>query len=508
MGDKIELKSIKELLGMKFFIPNYQRGYRWKEKQVQQLLEDIDTFVPTEKNPFYFLQALAVAKNEDKFNVVDGQQRLTTISLILNNENQEWISYDRLADNSIDRHYKNQAKETIDSFLGKADVESNKRRQEFCDKIKDKCKFLWYEVAPDKELSTFNDLNSGKIPAKDSELVKCILLSKGSDEPIVVTQARAMEWDAIEREMNNDNFFAWMTPRNVWKEDDRMTVLFRYSGFCPDEKTEEVFPFLTEIQSTIQEGKSRETIWKQICSAYYHLIAWYNDSLMYHAFGAYVHRRGNEKCMPLSDIKSKLEEIANYDLSGDDVFNVNDTEKKKLHRYLLLANCAYCWKRWPMRYDFKQHRKIGTWSIEHIFARNQKNLSEEDFKSWNIPADRFEDYKKDCDANKGNEWLKKVLGERYPSENEDNSLKNMALLSRDANSVLNNKLFDGKRNEIMGWAENHWEKYWVPSMTEAVFMKSLLGVSMDPFFSEKDKEAYLAEMKNSIKEFINALKNY
>ena len=35
--NKIELKSVSELLGMKFFIPSYQRGYRWTEQQVKDL---------------------------------------------------------------------------------------------------------------------------------------------------------------------------------------------------------------------------------------------------------------------------------------------------------------------------------------------------------------------------------------------------------------------------------------------------------------------------------------
>ena len=39
--NKIELKSIRELLGMHFFIPSYQRGYRWTEQQAIDLLNDI-----------------------------------------------------------------------------------------------------------------------------------------------------------------------------------------------------------------------------------------------------------------------------------------------------------------------------------------------------------------------------------------------------------------------------------------------------------------------------------
>lgn len=40
----IGLKSVRELLGMNFFIPDYQRGYRWTEQQVEDLLNDIKDF--------------------------------------------------------------------------------------------------------------------------------------------------------------------------------------------------------------------------------------------------------------------------------------------------------------------------------------------------------------------------------------------------------------------------------------------------------------------------------
>lgn len=80
------LKSIGELEGMEFHIPHYQRGYRWGEKEVKALLEDIEDFMNTIKNKdkenkeFYCLQPVFVRQAEEKqFNVIDGQQRLTTI---------------------------------------------------------------------------------------------------------------------------------------------------------------------------------------------------------------------------------------------------------------------------------------------------------------------------------------------------------------------------------------------------------------------------------------------
>ena len=96
--NKIELKSVSELLGMKFFIPSYQRGYRWTEQQVKDLLEDIWQFAKKKKQEyeFYCLQPLVVKLmsnndkqkaqlniNEEWYEVIDGQQRLTTIFLIL-----------------------------------------------------------------------------------------------------------------------------------------------------------------------------------------------------------------------------------------------------------------------------------------------------------------------------------------------------------------------------------------------------------------------------------------
>ena len=47
--NKIELKTITELLGMHFFIPSYQRGYRWTEQQVEDLLNDIWEFSKKKK---------------------------------------------------------------------------------------------------------------------------------------------------------------------------------------------------------------------------------------------------------------------------------------------------------------------------------------------------------------------------------------------------------------------------------------------------------------------------
>ena len=94
--NKIELKSIPQLLNLNFFIPSYQRGYRWTTQQVKDLLEDIRDFSQQkhQEGEFYCVQPLVVREmNEQEkkqnslegkwYEVIDGQQRLTTIYLIL-----------------------------------------------------------------------------------------------------------------------------------------------------------------------------------------------------------------------------------------------------------------------------------------------------------------------------------------------------------------------------------------------------------------------------------------
>lgn len=512
MSKNISLKSIVDFENnnINFYIPSYQRGYRWKSRQVSQLIDDIDAFTPTESSPFYFLQALAVTKDieNNRVNVVDGQQRLTTLNLILGEESGELhIDYARDANKELDKYFKCIAEDVIKEKLGKIGTE---RRTEFCKKIKERCRFLYYEVEKAKELSTFNDLNSGKIPAKDSELVKCVMLTLGNDEASNVTKARADEWDDIERMLNNNSFFSFITPRNTWKEDDGMTVLLRYAGLIPTktEQEEEVFPFLTRILDELKT-KSRMTIWKMIYSALSRLLEWYNDPLMYHVFGAIVHQRNNKDIKPKTrkEILDAIEKMAEYKPKEDK--NDYSNWGEDLFNYLLLSNVAFCWKRWPYRYSFEMHRKVDAWSIEHIFARNQKDLDEKELAEWLGEDDSesaFNEYRTECDKGKGDDWLSKKLGSRYPST-EDNSVKNLALLPKNANSSLNNKLFEGKREAVSKWACDSWTDYWAPPVTETVFMKSLPGLKMTlPYWSEEDKETYINTMSMNIASFIDALK--
>src|SRR5574337_1541958 len=84
--NELELRSVDQLLNESFFVPAYQRGYRWTSRQVMELLDDVFAFVKEKRqsnDEFYCLQPVVVAHREKHWELIDGQQRLTTIFLIL-----------------------------------------------------------------------------------------------------------------------------------------------------------------------------------------------------------------------------------------------------------------------------------------------------------------------------------------------------------------------------------------------------------------------------------------
>ena len=171
MSSKISIKAINELLEYEFNIPSYQRGYRWTKQQVEDLLNDINEFTPrnipnSSEKTWYCLQPIVVKKyTEEKFDVIDGQQRLTTIYLILYYLNQEYkevrtkifeLEYETRKDSA--NYLKNELgkKEKDDSNIDYFHISvayqtikdwfKNKDKKSFESKLSSSVKVIWYET--------------------------------------------------------------------------------------------------------------------------------------------------------------------------------------------------------------------------------------------------------------------------------------------------------------------------------------------------------------------------
>lgn len=239
-GNKIELKSVNELLGMKFFIPSYQRGYRWTEQQVKDLLNDILEFSQKKKQEyeFYCLQPLVVKrKDEDVLNsikaatsieevetllkgsweVIDGQQRLTTLFIILSvleekslysieyetrNDSKDFLkNIDESKKNeNIDYYHIYQSKQTVTSWFNN----DEEKKAKFKNILLNSVKFIWYESVNEDPIKVFTRLNIGKISLTNAELIKALFLNrsnfgeKNSEHLKLRQQEIASERDNIE----------------------------------------------------------------------------------------------------------------------------------------------------------------------------------------------------------------------------------------------------------------------------------------------------------------------
>ncbi len=442
VANKIELKTVNELLDMKFFIPSYQRGYRWTEQQVKDLLNDVNEFNPerikdSDEETWYCLQPLVVKKmektdsrleNENErdnwYEVIDGQQRLTTIFIIVNligddsslslqyqtrPKSTEFLRNIRNSndDSNIDFHFMLEAKNSVLDWKGD--------KPSLLKKLTNSCKFIWYETEDDA-YDVFKRLNSGKISLSNAELVKALLMKKdnfiGLDKDALQLKQYEMagEWDRIEQILHNDSFWYFINPEpedarfNCTRMDFILELILRckkkdgsdYYEYDVDSETVRNNYFIFSTLSRLINESDWSEQWKQI-QRYFRIIkSWYDDRSKYHYIGYLMNLKGEDK-------KSTLRLLLSKSDMAKDKFNdfikercretiIKNNKKEvdlskyeygkhssEIHNVLLLFNLATTQNQISemSRYPFDKHYEAAKkkWSLEHIHAQNEKMVT-------------------------------------------------------------------------------------------------------------------------------------
>lgn len=353
---EIKLISVGEILNpnKEFVVPSYQRGYRWTERQVEDLLNDIWEFKndigkleeKKRQGKFYCLQPIVV-KNKNiggnKYEVIDGQQRLTTIYIILSYlENTENFSIEyktrkksknflkeikqiKDSDRNIDFYYMSRAFRCIkDWFENKENT-----KEDFGEVLKQNVEFIWYEVDEKANgVEIFTRINMGKIPLTNAELIKALFLKRSNfdkdekdEKKIKLRQLEiANEWDNIEYSLQNDEFWYFLN-----KEENNISTRIEFIfDLIANEIVENPEEFLKEINEkigdknkNIKEAKKQiekfkgkrddywtfmvfnalfeygredekaiiEYLWEKIKSYFLTFQEWFNDRELYHKIG-------------------------------------------------------------------------------------------------------------------------------------------------------------------------------------------------------------------------------
>lgn len=547
---RFDTKSILEIEG-KFFVPDYQRGYRWGEDVVKQLLDDIKKNGEI-NNQIYYLQPIVVkARKEGDYELIDGQQRLTTLYLILkylskylpdikigyeiHYETRE-STHDYLqnidpekSEENIDFFFVNQAYNTIKNWFN----EDTEKCEDFLEQIKKYVKIIWYE--PEEEISgeeLFTRLNIGRIPLTNSELIRALFLSRNNGVTHEKQLEISTEWDKIEKELRSSAFWAFLT--NEKEYINRIELLFNMMANRSNEKDDYATFFF------FNEKKDKISVWNEIIAYYEKLKELYEDRELFHKVGYLVALKLNSTQNILketeekkkSELKSYIDEKIKVSLENIELKELDYEEKTKkedIHKILLLFNIISMMdiKDESVRFPFDKYKENGKqWSLEHIHAQNAENLNtnEEQIEWLKLHHDAVEEYRKNITIDKEKEEKlneidkviesKKISKEKFidyqqflfkllPNESDDkfiHSLSNLALLDTRHNSALSNSAFIVKRKKII---EKDKKGEFIPYCTRMVFLKYYSeNTSQLYFWSKDDRDGYITQIKKKLKKYL------
>lgn len=340
MNTSNQTTALIDLFGKEFVIPHYQRGYRWEKQEVEELLDDILNFQKTSNNgEFYCLQPVVLQrKNENIYHVLDGQQRLTTLYLILTfledarldygyskeifklkyetrPDCQEFLEDKKFVSgidqSNIDYLHITKAFQVIKDWFSDhkhagAKVKLVPILMDESSKNNRNVRIIWYETEPSvNPIDIFIRLNIGKIPLTDAELVKALLLQsdKYEDKELKFVEMKlfelASEWDRIEYSLRDDDFWYFLNnninskPTHIeFILDLAADIIFKEKQYF-DKKPykHSTFLILSAYLQDLLENEQMERIdavgkiWKIITEYFEYFHNWYNDRTLFHHIG-------------------------------------------------------------------------------------------------------------------------------------------------------------------------------------------------------------------------------
>lgn len=440
----IEQLGVKALIceDKKYLIPDYQRGYRWRDSEVTKLLDDIAAI--SDSATTYCLQPIVVKDIGGKYELIDGQQRLTTLYLICKCLNS------KLNKGVLESHPENRWKPCCEieyqtrkeswKFLDKIDTTSDasndnadyyfmKRAYDIINEYKQldnvcknlcKVKVIWYVTDEKDGYELFKRLNSYRIALTDAELIRALFLKKGQKDIDENRQFEmATEWDQMERELRDSSFWHFLTRNKPSDYTSRLELIFCLMDGKEKAKNHDVF---NDFEKSITENPY--DLWQRVCNCYTTLRSWYKDHKLYHLIGylvasghttmqtivqkfipeyllnstegnktqAELHKKADEwvkasleslKSCVIQDEENNQKESNLDSLSKLDMLSYENKEHKKIiNRILLLFNVVYYMDGSGKTHRFPFDSYIAdNWSLEHIHPQKPVDLHKK-MKTW------------------------------------------------------------------------------------------------------------------------------
>ena len=554
MDNILELRTINELKQYNFYIPSYQRGYRWKSYEVKDLLNDISDFQPrlindTDDKTWYCLQPIVVrAENDGKFEVIDGQQRLTTIYLILHYLNQDFLESKRdklftleyetrkfdqdfllnigscTSDENIDFSYISDAYQTISDWFDEKGDDFDKG--DFRSKFKFNTKVIWYQSYEENPIDIFMRINVGKIPLTNSELIKALFLNSSNFEKTDAKKLRqrqfeiATEWDNIEHTLQNDQFWFFINKNHT--SSNRIEFIFNLMNEEKD-ATDEYSTFRYFQKKFYKKNNAIiEIVWSDIKQHFQRFNEWFNERDLYHKIGYLLcieaidintlYRKS--ATLSKSDFKKELDIIIKEDLKDVHLSDLQYGDVKVKNIFLLYNIITMLKSEKDNSYFPFNLFKKEKWDIEHITS--VKDKIPDNKKDWLKDALVFIDKSKqegedlikkadkcNCDKDEEFKLLFESIVAHFNSEIKDgdiNDISNLTLLDSETNRGYKNAVFPFKRKTII---QRDKAGVFIPLCTKNVFLKYFSNYPPKiSFWTQEDRDNYLNDLENTLNTYV------
>lgn len=567
-----------------FVVPSYQRGYRWTDSQIKRLLMDLYEF-GTEKDhgntlvgDYYCLQPIVVKKITDTevyaklgngypidsdteyYEIVDGQQRMITVFILLKyllRESEPYsIEFERdkdkdkgnarhvlldsmnfgfdpasASDDYADAHYFLEAFKSIKTWFTEYKKRTGKSNlSSFMETILcEKTQVIWYELDSNADCySIFKNINHGKIPLTDAELVKAMLLNSkyyatgASVNAKIVKQEQdryARLWDEIQKALSDEGMWAFITGGGNIDLPTNIDFIIRLivTKENPGDLDDSDYKYFSYFENKLAEASDKkvyiESVFESLKTTFRTIQDWYNSYSLHNYIGFILTYASKKDVVTriqiIIDLISKYESLSKTQFIEQELktnrikemfkkFTIDDINyednQKNVEKLLMLFNIEEL-NEIHMKFDFSVDK--NGWSIEHVKAQHSEITQAEKRKDYLQKEKESLTKLKDTT---GDTTLKTTINGILPKiddvlravpDIDENDFKriaelidrdidgfdavdmhklgNLALLSKSDNSSLSNKPFYQKREQVNDWLQDFSKN--IPISTRRAFLK-------------------------------------
>ncbi len=334
-----------------FNIPEYQRGYKWDSENVKTLLDDLRNFhdkyiESNNKAMFYCLQNITLIKTQNGYNIVDGQQRLTTLLILLSFLNESDILLNKIKYSVREETHLFIKEKILTKDIWKSDIKlelaktkdqyyicdvakaiqewfslQENLREKFTKTILNHVKLIVNPLEGDEE-KIFSNLNGGKIQLDGADLIRAILMTRAAKEKFGASESNSqvnefrvrmgIELDDINRWWSDKNvrkFFEQILPDSMIKDPkiqfnhkifpiNLLYMLYFESKKLEKKETPFSFKFFEYGQNSNERKEDDHwEMYDEIKNLHNILQDWHDDKAIYHYLGFLFNRYKGKKAI-------------------------------------------------------------------------------------------------------------------------------------------------------------------------------------------------------------------